>query len=268
MSACGRPRELEVELEAGDALLGAGDLAVHVAEGVFPADDVGEQLVAGDFLVGVVLGADADADAGHRADQRNAGIHEGQRAAANGGHRGGAVGFHDLAGDADGVGIVVERKHRLDGALGERAVADFAAAGAADAAGFADGEVREVVVQDEFLLVLAAGVGVEFLRVVAGAEGGEGDGLGFAAGEERRAVGARQDADFAGDRADDVEAAAVEALAVVQDQAADGFLLDVVEGVLDDEVGDLLRAELLDELGADFVLKRLARRLRGRVCRA
>jgi hypothetical protein len=32
-------------------------------------------------------------------------------------------------------------------------VADFAAAGTADAAGFADGEIREVVMQDEFLFV-------------------------------------------------------------------------------------------------------------------
>ena len=35
--------DLEVELDAGDALLGAGDLEVHVAEVVFVALDVGEQ---------------------------------------------------------------------------------------------------------------------------------------------------------------------------------------------------------------------------------
>ena len=153
-------------------------------------------------------------------------------------------------------------------AFGERAVADFAPARTADAAGFADGEIREVVVQDEFLLALAAGVGIEFLRVFAGAERGERDGLRFAAAEERRAVRARQDADFAGDRANDVKAAAIQALAAVQDQAADGFLLDVIERVLDDEVGDFFRAEFFDELRADFVLDRLDTRLRGRVCRA
>ena len=147
-------------------------------------------------------------------------------------------------------------------------MADFAPARAGDAAGFADGEVREVVVQDEFLLALAAGVGIEFLRVVAGAERGERDGLGFAAGEQRRAVRARQNADFAGNRADVIKGAAIEALAAVQNQAADGFLLDVIKGVVDDEVGDFFRAEFLDELRADFVLNRLARRLRGRVCRA
>ena len=219
-------------------------------------------------LVAAVFGADADADAGDRTDHRNARVHERQCAAANGGHRGGAVGLHHFAGDADGVGIILRRQHRLDAAFGERAVADFAAARTGDAAGFADGEVREVVVQQEFLLAVAAGVGIKFLHVVAGAERGERDGLRFAAGEQRRAVRARENADFAGNRADDIKCATVEAFAAFQNQFADGFLLDVVKSVFDDEVGDFLRAEFLDELRADFVLNRLARRLRGRVCRA
>ncbi len=35
--------DLQVELDAGDAVLRAGDLEVHVAEVVFVADDVGQQ---------------------------------------------------------------------------------------------------------------------------------------------------------------------------------------------------------------------------------
>ena len=35
--------DLEVELDAGDAAAGAGDLEVHVAEVIFVAHDVGEQ---------------------------------------------------------------------------------------------------------------------------------------------------------------------------------------------------------------------------------
>jgi hypothetical protein len=45
--------------------------------------------------------------------------------------------------------------------------------------------------QEEFLLVLATGVGIELLYVVARAQRGERDRLRFAA-EKRRAVGARQ----------------------------------------------------------------------------
>ena len=64
---------------------------------------------------------------------------------------------------------------------------------------FSDGERREVVVQHEALLGFAF-EGFEALLVVVGAEGGGDQRLGFAAGEERRTVGAGQNADFDRDR--------------------------------------------------------------------
>ena len=132
-------------------------------------------------------------------------------------------------------------------------MANLAPARAADAAGFADGEVGEVVVEDEFFFAGAAGVGVEFLGILAGAEGAERDGLGFAALEERRPMSAREQADFAVDRADGLEVAAVQALALVHDQAADSFLLDVVEGVIKHKFRYFLGAEFLDEFLTDLV---------------
>ena len=77
---CGKAAQLEVQLEPGNAVGGAGDLAIHVAEGVFPADDVGEEFVGGDFAPGVVFGADADADAADGTGQGHAGIHQGEGA--------------------------------------------------------------------------------------------------------------------------------------------------------------------------------------------
>src|ERR1039458_5516209 len=79
--------QLQVELEAGDAFFRAGDLAVHVAIRVFPADDIGEELVFGN-AVAVVFGADADADAGDRTNHRNTRIEQREGAAADGRHRG------------------------------------------------------------------------------------------------------------------------------------------------------------------------------------
>ena len=244
--------ELQIQLEAGDALLGSGDLAIHVAERVFPADDVGQELVAGDLVIGAVLGANTDGDTRHRAGDGHTGIHEGQRRATDRSHRGGTIGFHDLGGDADGVGILGEGDHRANAALSQSAVANFAAAGASDAAGLTDGVVREAVVQQELLLGCATGVGVELLDVVAGAQGGQADGLGLAAGEHSRTVGAGQEAHFAGQGADCVEVAAVQTLGVVEDEAADRFLLDVILGIFDDELGHLVGAELGDELLTDF----------------
>ncbi len=63
------------------------------------------------------------------------------------------------------------RQHALQRALGQVAVADLAAAGAAHRAHFTRGERREVVVQHERLRGLAGFVdGVEALHVVGGAE--------------------------------------------------------------------------------------------------
>lgn len=113
--------DLDVHLEGGHAFGGTGHLEVHVAEMVFVTENVGEdgELVA--FL---------DEAHGHAGDvvlERNAGVEHGEAAAADGGHRGGAVGFGDFRNDADRVlEFLGGRENGLQGALGETAVADFA----------------------------------------------------------------------------------------------------------------------------------------------
>ena len=150
----------------------------------------------------VALLDEAHRDAGHRGLDRDAGVHQRERAAADRGHRGGAVGLEDVGDDADRVGeLLLVGQHRAQRPLGERAVADLAPAGAAQELHLADGEGREVVVQHEALLVtLAPATRVDDLLVVGGAEGDRHERLRLAAGEERRAVGARQHADLARDR--------------------------------------------------------------------
>ena len=98
----------------------------------------------------------------------------------------------DLRDDADRVGEFGRgRQHRTDRPPGELAVADFAPAGRAHAAGLADRIGREVVVEQEPLLVGAV-EGIDILLVFAGAERRDDERLGFAAREQRRAVGAGQ----------------------------------------------------------------------------
>ncbi len=107
-------------------------------------------------------------------------------------------------------------------------MADFAAARGVHPAHFADRIGREVVVQQEGLLV-GAFQGVDELLVVAGAQRGDHQRLGLAPGEQGRAVGARQDADFGDDRADHVEGAAVDPLAGRQHVAAQNGRLAFLE---------------------------------------
>ena len=70
-SACledlaGQPLDLDVHLDGGDALLGAADLEVHVAQVILVAEDVGQDGDAVAFL------DQAHRDAGHRRLDRNA----------------------------------------------------------------------------------------------------------------------------------------------------------------------------------------------------
>ncbi len=109
-----------------------------------------------------------------------------------------------------------------DGAFGEVAVSDLAAAGTGDAAGFARAVVREVIVQVEFLDVGAAVDPVGFLGVFRAAECGDHERLGLAALEERAAVDDGEDADFGGERADLGHAASVGTVALLEDRLADG----------------------------------------------
>jgi hypothetical protein len=94
-------------------------------------------------------------------------------------------------------------------------VADFATARAADASGFADGIIREIVMQDKLLLALSAGVGIKFLRFLRRAMRRQNDRLSFAALEQRRTVRAWKDSSFARNRANLIEGAAVQTLLVI-----------------------------------------------------
>ena len=90
--------------------------------------------------------------------------------------------------------------------------------------------------QKEALRLFAAAVGVDHLRFFDRRERGERERLGFAALENGRAMRARQHADFAGDLAQIVVAAAVDALLLVEDADRGRLLLDVIERLVDREL--------------------------------
>src|SRR5215475_15261270 len=102
---------------------------------ILVAEDVGEH---GEALV---LEYESHGDAGGRPLEGNACIHQGERGAAHGRHRGRAVRLGDLGHAPDGVGEIMMRwQHRMDRAPGELAVTDLAAAGRAETASLADRE--------------------------------------------------------------------------------------------------------------------------------
>ena len=214
----GDAADLDVHLQRGNALAGSGDLEVHIAVVIFRAGDVGQDGVV------VALLDQAHRDAGDRRLERNAGIHQRQAGSADRRHRRRTVRLQNVGDDAERIWrLFLVRQNRAHGALGQRSVADFAATYAGHASHFADRERREVVVQHEALLLLAL-EGLQALRVVACAQGRRYQRLRFAAGEERRAVRAGQNADFDGDGTNFVECTAVGTDALLGDLLAEDVL--------------------------------------------
>ncbi len=140
---------------------------------------------------------------------------------------------------------------------------DVAALGAAHEAGLAHRERREVVVVPVELVRLEP-EGVEAHLLLERAERGDRQGLRLAAGEQRRAVRARGDADLDRDRADLFVVAAVGALLVDRDALADDRLLEAVErelrllAVLGVRVGLWVAGVLLEDGGLDGLRRILA----------
>ena len=236
--------DLDVHLDGRDALARACDLEIHVAERVFHALDIREDRVLVPFF------DEAHGNAGNRALDRYACIHERERAAADGCLRARTIRFEDFGNEAHGVRKFFDGRHdRHESALGESAVADFAAAGAAHRACLADAVAGEVVVMDVMLRRLGAKA-VNDLLVTERTERRDGQHLRLAAREERRAMRARQEPHLAGNRADFLDAAAVRADFFMRDHVTDNGLLEVVE-----RHGDFLfhfgivRQEMLSHIG-------------------
>ena len=185
---------------------------------VFGAGDVGQDGVLVAFL------HQSHRNSSDGCLQRHTSIHQRKRSAADGGHRRRSVRFQNVGDDAHRVGpVVFSGKHGGNGALSERSVADFAAAGATHEANFSDGKRGEIVVEHEALLGFAFET-FETLHVVAGTEGGGNQGLSFAAGKNGAAVDAGKDSSFDPDFANLIELASVGAALVIDDLVAENAL--------------------------------------------
>ena len=234
---------LEVHLNGGDALLGTGNLEVHLAVEVLNTLNVDE----GGEIVTVL-----DQAAGNTGDGRLDGhtsVHQRERGAADGALRGRTVGGDDLAHNANGIRELVNRRnHRQQRALGKSAMADLAAAGAAGGLGLADRVAGEVVVVHVALFGLFPD-GVKLLGGGKRVKRADGQHLRLTAGEKARAVDAGQHADFGSERTDLVLRSAVDTVAFEQ-PCLDNLLLELVGDLVEEliHVGILLEVLLVPVL--------------------
>ncbi len=212
-------------MQGGNAIFRARDLEIHVAQRVFHTLDVAQDRKA----ITRGFGDEAHGDAGHGRHNRHTSIHQRQGAAADGGHGGRAVGRQHFGHNPQRVReLVHSRDHRLQGALGQGAVPDLATLGAAHGVNFAR-RVRWEVVVVHVALRIFWHQGIERLRLARRAERGNGEHLGFAAGEQTTAMGARQNADRAADRSDFGRAPTIGADAFVQNAVAHLFFHQAIK---------------------------------------
>ena len=246
------PVDLQIELDARDAVLRPRDLEVHVAEVVFVADDVGQQdpLVSDSLTspiempaTGLVIGTPAAISASV-APQTVAIDEE-------------PFDSEDVRDDADRVGeILGSGKHRLDAAFRQRSVADFAPPWAADRADFAHGKRREVVVEHEFLGVLVDQP-VHPLLVLGGSQRDGHQGLRFAALKHGRTVRPRQDIHMAVNVTQRLGVATV-GTGAGQNQIAHDARFQIVPRMIEDQrVERGLGGSVRNELFLDPLLQRL-----------
>ena len=126
------------------------------------------------------------------------------------------------------------------------------AASRSEAAGLPDGVWGEIVVEHEAVAPVALDV-VQDLLIEHGAQGGDGQGLGFASREQGRTMGARQESNLTGYGSDFLEATPVDTKSLVQDGVPEDVVLEVLhEGgkelaldFVDKYIGEL-RFRLLD----------------------
>ena len=223
--------ELGIELQSGDELGSTGNLEVHIAEGVFGAENIGQGLE--DVLAVNIAGHEAHGDARNRGLQRHACGEQRQCGRAHGTHGGGTVGTNGFGDLTDGVReLFAVRQHRHESLLRQRTVADFAALRGADAAGFTGGVRRHLIVV-HVTLGLRTGQCVDLLFHLEHVQGGDAQNLGFATLEQCGTVHARNDVHFSGQGADVTQATAIDAVILGQDAATHDLALQLLERIAD-----------------------------------
>ena len=112
--------------------------------------------------------------------------------------------------------------------------------------------------KQELLLGGATRIRVKALNIISGAQRCQTNGLSLAPLKEGRAMSAGQNPDLTVKRANLLITAAVQPLAVIQNQRPHGLFLNIILSIFDDEIGDLFGTEFFTQFGAHFGKKHIA----------
>ena len=194
-----------IHLDGGNAIFSTGNFKVHIAESIFKTLNIGKNSKI------IAVFNKAHCYAGNRRFNRHACIHKGKGACANAAHGGRTVGLQGFGNQADCIGeFFFGRNYRKQCTFCQCAMADFAAARAAQRFGFANAVRREVIMMD----IAFGKFYAESVQSLCFAERSQCQyvqNLGLATGKQCAAVRAGQKAYFAGYRAHFIKRTSVRA---------------------------------------------------------
>ena len=219
--------DFDVHLQRGHAIGGTSHLEVHVTQVIFVTQNVGQHGKT------VAILDQTHRNASHMRRHGHTGIHQRQATTAHRSHRRRTVGLGHLRHHTHGVGeLFFGWQCGHQSTLGQAAMTDFTALGRTEAASFACGKGRHVVVQHEAVFKLAS-QGINALGIAVCAQCGHHQSLGFTTGEQAGAVGAGQHAvaDFNGTHGAGI--AAINAGLTSQNLAAHDAGFDVEQHAFD-----------------------------------
>ncbi len=220
------PGHFDVHLQRGNSRPRTGHLEIHVPVVVFRARDVRQ-----DGVPVALAHHQSHRDPGAGRLDRHARIHQRERSAAHRGHRRRSVRFQNVGNEPHRVRkICIGRQQVHERAFRQRAVTNLPPPRPPQKFHLAYAERREVVVQHEPLERVLLKEQIQPLHVLLRPQRQRCQRLRLAAGKQRRAVHARQQAHFARDRPDLVELSPVRSPPQLQGVVAEVLLAQPPEG--------------------------------------
>ncbi|CNV33065.1 Uncharacterised protein [Salmonella enterica subsp. enterica serovar Bovismorbificans] len=239
----------DIHLQRRDTVAGTRHFEVHIAQVIFVAQNVRQ------YNVVVAFFHQTHSDTCYGGFNWHASVHQRQRSAAHGSHRGRTVGFGDFRHHANGVREFIHVRHHCQhAALRQTTVTNFTTLRRTDHAGFAYGVRREVVVEQEAVSTLAHQF-IKHLRVTGSTQSRGNQRLRFTTGKQSGTVSTRQYASAHVQTTDHVFFTAINTRLACQYAATHHVFLDGVQDFaqLVSIQSFIFCNKLLDGFGFDYV---------------
>ena len=230
-NVCRNAVKLRVKLQSSNKFRSSRNLKVHIAKGVFRAENIGKRLVCRNAVN--VSGNKSHCNSGNGSLNRNACREQRQSRSADRSHGSRTVRTDSFGNLANRIReLFAAGKNGNQSAFCKSSVTDFAALGRSHASGFA-GRIRRHFVIMHVTFAVRTAQRVNELLHLKHVQSSNSQNLGFSALEQSRTVHAGNNVGFRRKRANIFQTATVNAVILRKDSAADNLTLQFLESIAD-----------------------------------